>query len=65
MNKMTKQEAKQLLEREGICPIHGIDLTQPKYNDGKFAAPFCHRCRNEVQKDRMSEIAEAKKVLGI
>ena len=62
---MTKQEAKQLLEREGICPIHGIELTQPKYNDSKFAAPFCHRCRNEADRGRLSQINEAKKVLGI
>lgn len=62
---MTKEEAKQVLEREGICPIHGIELTQPKYDDGKFAAPFCPRCRNEAGADRAQKISAAKRVLGL
>jgi hypothetical protein len=61
---MTKEEATQLLEREGICTIHGIHLTEPDSRNGKFA-PFCTRCQHEVEIDRAERINAAKAVLGL
>lgn len=70
--RMSKEDARAILRREGYCDTHGCKLVESKAEKNNFrpinihgTEKHCPECRREAEEARKTEIAEAKRVLGL